>query len=332
MSAAPDRAAASRANAFWTVGKGRGEVRAESLPEPAADEVRVATLWSGISRGTEALIFLGRVPESEQARMRCPFQAGEFPYPVKYGYAAVGRVEAGPSGLAGRLIFCLYPHQDRFVVPAAAVLPLPDGLPPRRAVLAANMETAVNALWDTPVLPGQHVAVVGAGVVGALVARLAAAVPGTVVTLVDRDPGKAALAAALGIRFAGPDAALGDQDAVFEATGAPDGLVSALELAGEEASVTVLSWFGSSPVVLPLGGAFHSRRLTIRSSQVGQVAPAQRRRWNHRRRLELALELLRDPAYDRLISGESRFAELPQTMQHLSTTRDGTLCHAVRYP
>ncbi len=333
MSAGPaEPPAASAARALWTVGTGRGELRTGPLALPGPDEVRVATLWSGISRGTETLVFRGRVPESEWPRMRCPFQAGEFPHPVKYGYAAVGRVEAGPPDLLGRTVFCLHPHQDRFVVPADAVLPLPDGLPPRRAVLAANMETAVNALWDSPVLPGQRVAVVGAGVVGLLVARLAAAVPGSVVTLVDRDPGKAAVAAALGAGFADVGGAPRGCDAVFEATGAPDGLVTALDLAGDEAVVTVLSWFGSSPVALPLGGAFHARRLTLRSSQVGQVAPAQRRRWSHRRRLALALELLRDPALDALVTGESDFADLPRTMERLSGPPDGTLCHAVRYP
>lgn len=324
----PDRSA----RAFWIVATGRGELRHEPLAEPGPGEVRVATLWSGISRGTESLVFRGRVPESERARMRCPFQAGEFPFPVKYGYAAVGEVAAGPAELEGRAVFCLHPHQDRFVVPADAVLALPVDLPPRRAVLAANMETAVNALWDSPVLPGQRVAVVGAGVVGALVARLAAAVPGTVVTLVDRDPAKAELAAALGVGFAPSDAGPADQDAVFEATGVPDGLVTALDLAGEEAVVTVLSWFGSTPVTLPLGGAFHARRLTLRSSQVGQVAPTQRRRWTYRRRLALAMELLRDPACDALITGESDFALLPQTMERLSAAPGGTLCHAVRYP
>lgn len=332
MSAPPaDPAAASTARAFWVVGAGRSEIRTAALEPAGPGDVCVATRWSGISRGTETLVFRGRVPESEWERMRCPFQTGEFPHPVKYGYAAVGRVEAGPPDLHGRWVFCLHPHQDRFVVPAEAVLPLPDGLPPRRAVLAANMETAVNALWDSPVLPGQRVAVVGAGVVGALVARLASAVPGTVVTLIDHDPGKAVVAAALGVRFADAGAAPRGCDAVFEVTGAPDGLVTALDLAGEEAVVTVLSWFGSSPVALPLGGAFHAKRLTLRSSQVGQVAPAQRRRWSHRRRLALALELLGDPACDALVTGESDFADLPRTMERLSAAPGGTLCHAVRY-
>ena len=332
--AAPDAIAApgsTEARAFWTIGPGRGEIRAAALAPPGDGDVVVRALWSGVSRGTETMVFRGRVPESEWEAMRCPFQEGAFPYPVKYGYSSVGRVESGPAELQGAAVFCLFPHQDRFVLPAGAVVRLPADLPALRAVLAANMETAINALWDSPVLTGQRIAVVGAGVVGAAVARLAAAVAGVSVTLVDIDPAKAALAAALGVGFALPADAPGDCDGVFEASGVPDGLVTALALAGDEAVVTVLSWYGSSPATLPLGGAFHSRRLTIRATQVGRVAPAQRVRWCHRRRLALALELLRDPVFDGLLTGESAFADLPDTMRRLAEAPAGTLCHVIRY-
>jgi threonine dehydrogenase-like Zn-dependent dehydrogenase len=330
MFAAADPAPDARA--FWTIGAGRGEIRPTVLPRPGEGDAVVRMRWSGVSRGTESLVFRGRVPESEWATMRCPFQEGAFPHPVKYGYSAVGEVETGPAGRPGGLVFCLHPHQDRFVVPADALVPLPAGLPPRRAVLAANIETAVNALWDSPVLPGQRVAVVGAGVVGAAVARLAAATPGAAVVLVDIDPAKAALAAALGVGFATPAAAPAGCDAVFEASGVPDGLVTALSLAGDEAVVTVLSWYGTQPAALPLGGAFHARRLVLRSSQVGRIAPAQRSRWSHRRRLALALDLLRDPAFDHLLTGESAFEDLPEAMRRLAEAPAGMLCHVVRYP
>ncbi len=326
--AASDRGA----RAFWTTGAGRGEIRPAPLSPPGDGDVLVRTRWTGVSRGTEALVFAGRVPESEWGTMRCPFQAGDFPYPVKYGYCAVGEVESGPAEWLGAAVFCLHPHQDRFVVPAAAVARLPAGLPARRAVLAANLETAINALWDSPVLPGQRVAVIGAGVVGAAVARLAAAVPGTAVTLVDIDPAKAALAAALGVGFALSADAPAECDGVFEASGVPDGLVTALALAGDEAVVTVLSWYGSRPATLPLGGAFHARRLTLRSSQVGRIAPAQRGRWSYRRRLDLALDLLRDPVFDHLLTGESAFEDLPGTMRRLAEAPAGMLCHVIRYP
>ena len=180
---------ASSAQACWLVEPGRAELRTETLPEPTADQVRVRTLHSGISRGTETLVFRGEVPASEFERMRAPFQAGDFPGPVKYGYSSVGIVEAGPAALLGRAVFCLFPHQTRYVVPADAVHVLPDGVPPARAVLAANLETAVNALWDAAPRVGDRIAVVGGGVVGLLVAWLAGRMPGCAVQVVDTQAG-----------------------------------------------------------------------------------------------------------------------------------------------
>jgi threonine dehydrogenase-like Zn-dependent dehydrogenase len=292
----------------------------------------VRTLYSGISRGSECLVFAGAVPESERQTMRAPFQEGEFPAPVKYGYVNVGVVEDGPDGLAGRAVFCLYPHQTRYRVPAAAVTPLPEGVPPGRAVLAANMETAVNGLWDAAPRIGDRIAVVGAGVVGCLAAYLAARLPGAAVQLIDVDPRKAGVAARLGVPFAPPEAAAGEADLVVHASGAPEGLTLALALAGFEATVLELSWFGTRPVTLPLGAAFHPRRLTIRSSQVGSVATAQRPRWDYRRRMALALALLADPALDALIDGEVAFADLPAAMARLCEAPEGALCRRVLYP
>jgi threonine dehydrogenase-like Zn-dependent dehydrogenase len=319
------------ARAYWIVSPQRSEIRAEALPPPAAGEVLVRALYSGISRGSETLVFRGEVPEGERGRMRAPFQAGEFPGPVKYGYSSVGVVESGPAELVGATVFCLYPHQDRYVVPAAAVHPVPAPVPARRAVLAANLETAVNALWDAGVRVGDRVAVVGAGVVGLLVAWLAARVPGCVVELVDTDASRATVAALLGVAFAGPERARPDADRVFHASGSGDGLALALALAGHEASVIELSWYGSRTVQAPLGGAFHSRRLTLRSSQVGAVAAAQRARWSHQRRLALALALLDDPRLDALVAEESVFDTLPALMARLADGTQGALCHRVSY-
>ena len=321
--------------AFWTVAPGRGELRRETLPPLRDGDVLVRSLYSAISRGTESLVFRGEVPPSEYQRMRAPFQQGDFPAPVKYGYINVGVVEAGcgaqAQALVGRRVFCLYPHQQAYVVPATAGVALPDAVPSARAVLAANLETAINAIWDASPTLGDRIAVVGSGVLGALVAWLCARIPGTEVELIDLDPSRAALATALGAGFALPDGARGNCDLVIHASGAPAGLARALELAGDEATVLEMSWYGQRSVALALGEAFHARRLTLRPSQVGRLPPRQAPRWTYRRRMELALSLLVDSLPDVLISGESDFASLPDTLQRLSSAPAGALCHRIRY-
>ncbi len=320
-----------QAEAYWVVGEGRGEIRGETLPAPAPGQALVDALYSGVSRGTELLVHRGQVPVSERERMRAPHQAGEFPFPVKYGYSSVGRVRIGPDALLGREVFCLHPHQSAYVVDAAALVPLPPGVPGARAVLAANMETAVNALWDAELKAGDRVAVVGAGVVGLLVAYLAARHPGAEVELVDVDPEKAEPARALGLDLVAPERARSGADVVVHASGAPAGLQTALALAAAEAVVLELSWYGSARVSLPLGESFHALRLRLRSSQVGSLPPAQRPRWTHRRRLELALRLLADERLDRLIDARAPFRELPRVMQQLASGELRALCHLIDY-
>jgi threonine dehydrogenase-like Zn-dependent dehydrogenase len=317
--------------AFWVVEPGRGDLRPEPLPRPAPGEVLVRALYSGISHGTEALVFRGEVPESERHRMRAPFQRGDFPGPVKYGYSSVGRVEEGPEDLVGRVVFCLYPHQSLYRVPADAVHPLPEGVPPGRAVLAANLETAVNGLWDAAPRLGDRVAVIGAGTVGCLAAWLAGRIPGCRVELIDTRPARARVAQAHGVGFARPGEAAPGFDLVIHASGSAAGLAEGLRLAGFEATVLELSWHGGRAVPLPLGEGFHSRRLTLRSSQVGSVATAQRPRWDHRRRLALALSLLADPVLDGLITGEDAFDDLPALMARLASDPGDTLTHRIRY-
>jgi threonine dehydrogenase-like Zn-dependent dehydrogenase len=319
------------ARAFWVAEPGRGEIREEYLPPLVGNAVRVRALFSGISRGTEALVFEGRVPVGERERMRAPFQAGDFPAPVKYGYSSVGQVEEGAAALVGRRVFVLHPHQTRYVVDADDVHELPAAVPASRAVLAANLETAINGLWDARLQLGDRVAVVGGGTVGCLAAWLAQRVPGCDVELVDIDPRRAETARALGVRFARPDHASIEADVVVHASGSPAGLDVALRLAGFEATVVDLSWYGDLRVPIPLGEAFHSRRLTLKSSQVGHVASSQRVRWTRRRRLALALDLLGDSALDALISGESDFDALPDVMAGLARAPDGALCHRIRY-
>lgn len=319
------------ARALWITGPRSCALRDETLEEGAGtDAGLVEALVSGISRGTEALVFRGAVPASEEERMRCPFQAGAFPWPVKYGYAMVGRAVSGP--LAGREVFALHPHQDRFCLPAAALVPLPEGLPAARAVLAPNMETALNIVWDAGAAPGDRIAVVGAGVVGALAAWLCARLPGTEVTLIDVNPGRVALAGVLGCRFAPPAEAPTGCDLALHASASAAGLATALACLGPEATLVEASWYGDAEVPLALGGAFHSQRLRIVASQVGSLPPARRPRWTHRRRLELALRLLAAaPALDTLISGETAFDDLPGRYGEI-LDNPATLCHRIRYP
>jgi hypothetical protein len=321
-----------RVEALWYVGPGHAEIRAELIAETAPGQVRVRALHGALSRGTERLVAAGAVPESEFTTMRAPFMGGQFPFPVKYGYAVVGRVEGGPQDLADRLVFALHPHQSAFVVPQHAVHPLPEAVPPRRAVLAANMETALNAVWDAAPGPADRIAIVGGGVVGALVARLCAALPGAQVTLIDVVAERAALAHRLGVQFAPPEGAPRDCDVVFHASGTAQGLATALSLAGDEASVLELSWFAGPPVAVPLGAAFHSRRLRLISSQVGRVSPSHRSRWTPGRRLDAALGLLADPACDALIEPAIAWHELPARLPDVLGPVSGVLCQVIDYP
>lgn len=320
------------AQALWYVAPGRAEVRSEAVRDPARGEVLVRALHGALSRGTERLVLSGRVPESEYERMRGPAMGGAFPFPVKYGYAIVGRVEAGPPELMDRLVFALHPHQTLFAAPADAVAPVPAGVPARRAILAANMETALNAVWDAAPGPGDRIAVVGAGVVGALTGFLCGALPGAQVTLVDIDARRADLARRLGLGFAAPDAAPTECDLVVHASGSGAGLATSLRLAGEEATVLELSWYGTHEATLALGGAFHSRRLKLVSSQVGRVAPSHRPRWTPRRRLAAALDLLADSRLDALIAPPVAFHELPARLADILAPESGILCPAIDYP
>lgn len=322
---------AVNARAFWLREPGFGEIRNVVVPKPDPGEVLVRTLRSAVSRGTETLVFRGGVPADQGDEMRAPFQEGSFPGPVKYGYLNVGRVEHGPPDLVGRTVFCLYPHQTAYVVPATAVVAVPDDVPPGRAVLAGTVETAVNALWDAAPLVGDRVTVVGGGMVGLCVARLLVGIPGVEVTVVDVDPGRAEVAAAIGAGFALPADAPGGRDLVVHASASSEGLQLSLDLLAAEGIVLDLSWYGDAEVRLRLGGAFHSGRLSIRSSQVGMVSPGRRGRRSTTDRLALALQLLRDPAFDALITGSSPFDELPDVLRALTDGSLPALCHTITY-
>jgi threonine dehydrogenase-like Zn-dependent dehydrogenase len=317
--------------AFWIAAPGRGELRHEAVAAPGLEEASVRTLYSGVSRGTESLIFGGHVPPGEYQRMRAPFQSGQFPGPVKYGYSNVGQVLQGPPHLAGRTVFCLYPHQQQFVVPCDALYVLPETVPAARAILAANLETALNGVWDSGAGPGDRITVIGGGSIGCLTAWLAARIPGCEVELVDHNLQRAAIAKALGVKFALPGGATPDADVVLHASGSAAGLSLAMRLGAFEAMVVELSWYGDRPVTLALGEAFHARRLTLKSSQVGAIGGGRRARWNLRRRMELALSLLAEPALDVLINSEGRFEDLPQTLERLARAPGDVIMHRVSY-
>ena len=320
------------AEALWYVGVGRAEIRREAVREPGPGEVLIRAMHGALSRGTEALVYAGKVPETEYERMRGPCMGGAFPFPVKYGYQLVGKVEQGSTELLGSTVFALHPHQSFVTLPADAVAALPDGLPPERAVLAANMETALNAVWDASAAPGDRIAVVGAGVVGALVAWLCGRLPGADVTLIDINPSRAELARAFGVGFATPEAGPADCDVVFHASASTVGLATAIALAGREASIVELSWYGTGEIPVALGGAFHSRRLRLVASQVGEVAPSHRARWPHWRRLAKALALLSDPCLDALLAPPVAFHDLPEQLPRILAPGSGVLCQRIDYP
>ncbi len=319
------------AQAFWLNAPGDGELRSEVLPEPGPGDVVVRSLHSAISRGTESIVFGGRVPLSQYAAMRAPFQVGDFPGPLKYGYLNVGRIDEGPDHLRGRVVFCLYPHQTAYVVPASSVTLVPPDVPPARAALAGTVETAINALWDAAPLVGVRATVIGAGMVGCCVARLLQGFPGADVCLVDVDPTRAEVADALGVDFALPDDALGGRDLVVHTSATSEGLQRALDLLANEGTVIELSWYGDHEVQVSLGGSFHSGRLGVRASQIGTMSPSVQGRRTSADRLALALELLRDPAFDALITGHSPFADLPDVMAGIATGRLPSICHIIDY-
>lgn len=320
------------ATALWVTGPRRAELRATALRAPGEGEALVRTLATGVSRGTELLVYRHEVPDEIASRMRAPFQEGDLPGPVKYGYLAVGMVEEGPDDWVGRRVFCLHPHQDRFVVPVTALTAVPDDIPTPRAVLAGTVETAVNALWDARPLLGDDVAVVGAGMVGASVALLLRRFPLGRLQVIEPDKGRAESLRRAGLDVVPPEEAEGDCDLAFHASASEQGLATALAVLGEEGEVVELSWYGTRAPSVPLGGAFHARRLSIRASQVSRVSPSRSVRRGYADRMAVAMDALRDPAFDLLLAGEVPFADLPHALSEIDAGHRTGLCHVVVYP
>ena len=322
---------AGLSQSLWYIEPGQAEIRSETLGPLPTESVQVRTLFSALSRGTESLVYRGLVPQSEYVRMAAPWMGGAFPFPVQYGYSNVGRIESGPSHLIDQLVFALRPHQTVYQASLSQVIALPPGLSAQRAVLAANMETALNAVWDAAPGPGDRIAVIGGGVVGCLVAYLCGHLPGAEVTLVDINPDRALIANALGVAFAGPTVAPSDCDVVFHCSATAAGLTTAIAAAGDEALVLELSWYGTTPVEVPLGGAFHSRQIRLQSSQVGHIATSHRPRWTYQRRLRAALGMLTDPRLDVLLSHPIAFADLPKHLPTILGAQSDMLCCLIDY-
>jgi threonine dehydrogenase-like Zn-dependent dehydrogenase len=327
----PPMSSDATAHAFWITSPGHGEILEQALPEPGPGELRIRTRYSAVSRGTESLIFEGRVPRTEFARMRAPFQEGEFPSPVKYGYINVGVVESGPASLRDREVFTLFPHQTRFNIRTDAAHVLPRGLPGERAVLAANLETALNAIWDAQLTPASKLTVIGAGALGCLCAWLAQSEFGADVELIDINEDRASIAAHLGVAFATPARARADIPVIIHTSATEEGLQTALDLAGFEATILELSWFGNERPRVALGEAFHSRRLTLKASQVGHVAAPMRGHASRSSRLQTALRLLRDPTPEILIDSQCKFSELPSVLAAFASGSQSAICHRVHY-
>ncbi|PTW62441.1 threonine dehydrogenase-like Zn-dependent dehydrogenase [Breoghania corrubedonensis] len=321
----------AQAEALWYIGPRCTAIRDETLGKLAPDHIRVETIASGISRGTESLVFAGEVPRAEWQRMRAPMQAGDFPFPVKYGYQSVGRVVSGPSAWFGRSVFVLHPHQTLFDAPVSAATPVPDAVPAKRAVLCGNMQTALTAVWDARPAPGDHISVVGGGVVGLLTAWLCAQIPATSVQLVDVNPARQAIARQLGFAFADPKSARGDNDLVIHASASEAGLETAFALAGDDATVLELSWYGENSIRVALGGAFHSRRLRLAASQVGRIPADHNARWDFARRNAAAMALLDDARLDALLEEPITFHTLPETLPRIFDKNSGVLCQVVDY-
>lgn len=323
--------ASAVSQSLWYVAPERVEIRSETLGPLPKNSVQVRTLFSALSRGTESLVFKGLIPESEYIRMGAPFMGGKLPFPVKYGYSNVGRIELGPPELIGRLVFSLMPHQSIFQTDTANILLIPEEIPGQRAVLAANMETALNAVWDASPGPGDRIVIIGAGVLGCLIASLCGHLPGAEVTLVDINPGREDIAKKLGVQFSSPELVPTDCDLVIHCSASAAGLTTAIASAGEEATILELSWYGSNTVDLSLGGAFHSHQLKLQSSQVGHVSLSRRPRWSQRRRLAAALGMLSDSRLDNLLTKPLSFEALPSELPKIFGAQSSALCCLIQY-
>lgn len=321
----------AEAKALWFRTRGHAEILEERLPRLRPGWCRLHTLFSAISPGTERLVYSGEVPEDLHREMRCPYMGGKFPFPVKYGYSLVGKITEGPEDSIGSVVHVLHPHQDQCIVRTEHTFPIPPQVPPSRATLASNLETAVNAIWDSEVTIGEHALIIGFGAVGSLVARLLSFMSGIKLEIVDANPSKIALAEKMGFKACDPGSVSGNFDLAFHASRSSDGLQLAVDRVGFEGRIIELSWYGTNKISLSLGGTFHSQRKAILSSQVATPSRRQRSRWDHARRRSLVFELLERSEFDSHITHSVPFGGLPDIYNKLKAHPTEGLSYLVKY-
>jgi 2-desacetyl-2-hydroxyethyl bacteriochlorophyllide A dehydrogenase len=336
LSAEPSPDGSLEARALWFTAPRTAELRPERVPPPAPGEVRVKTIASAISHGTEMLVYRGEVPTD--LPLDLPTLAGDFSFPIKYGYASVGRVlDAGVEHLSpDDLVFVHHPHQEAFVVPADLPVRLPEGLDPTVGLFFANLETALNVVHDTPLRLGETALVFGQGVVGLLVTQLVKRAGADRVLAVDPIQKRRNLALDAGADEAfepGEDlhqrvleATAGrGADVAVEASSSGAALQAAVDAVATEGTVVVASWYGTKPVSLSLGGHFHRGRVRLRSSQVGRMNPELGSRWDRARRTETVHGLLPRLRLKGLISHQIPFEKAPEAYRLVDESSDETV-------
>lgn len=317
--------------ALWHLSETHSEIR--QIPSVLFLEgyCEIKALYSLISTGTERLVASGKVPEELHASMQVPYMEGSFSLPVKYGYSLVGEVVDGPENLKRKIVHLLHPHQDYCVVLAEDVFVIPREIPSQRAILASNLETALNALWDSGVSAGDKVMVAGFGIIGSLVVRLLTLMPAVQVMVIDTDPNRKKLAETMGFSTAHAEELDADFDLAFHCSGHETGLQTCIDKAGPEGKVIEMSWYGNKPVTLNLGGTFHSQRKSIISSQVSSLPASKQARWNFYRRKQVVFELLKNPAFDQHIAATIAFQELPALFEKIRKGQTDALSYGVSY-
>ena len=319
--------------AYWVEAAGKGALRPTALPAPGPSDVVVCAEFSGISVGTERLVGNGLVPATSASTMACPGMVGSFALPICYGYSLVGTVDGG--ALAGRRVFTMHPHQQRAVVASERVVALPESLPAPRATLLPNLETAWNAVHDAELRDGdrERVVVIGGGAIGLLLAFVLSRVANATVVLADIDASRRRFASALPWigDVVAPDGVEPGRFAVaFHTSATSDGLQLAIDAVGFEGRVIELSWYGSKPVTVRLGESFHHQRKRITASQVATIA-ASHRAAGRAARTAAVLDLLADPALDRLLAAPIPFERLPEAFARIYRGETIEPCPVVAY-